>query len=87
MAKFVRCSVPEITYQGGAKITNNAVNIDLCTVMRLSTYYRAEINEHAWYPDTTGKPSIKFDGCDAEWVYNNEADRDADYQRIVTDSK
>ena len=75
MATFIRCSVPEITYLRGEKITNHPVNIDLCTSIRR--------DRHSWYPDNEGKPSIEFDGCNARWVYDRDADRDADYERIV----
>lgn len=75
MAKFVECSIPQVTYLRGDKITNHAVNIDLCKTVRKS--------RENWYPDNTGKPSIVFDGCDASWVYDKEDDRDADYTRLT----
>jgi hypothetical protein len=75
MAKFLECSVPEIEYLHGRKIVNHPVNINLCVRIRR--------DQHKWYPDNEGLPSIHFDGCNAEWVFKSYADRDADYERVL----
>lgn len=75
MAKFIECTVPSIIYLRGIKVVNHAVNIDLCKRLRKST-----LN---WYPDNSGKPSIEFDGCDAQWAFDKDADRDDEYAKII----
>ena len=72
---FVRCSLESFRYLRDETVNNNPVNLSLCTSIRKCTF--------AWYPDNKGKPSIKFDGCNKEWAYQTEADRDADFERIA----
>lgn len=74
MAKFVTCSTPKRKYRS-SEIVNHAVNIDLCQ--------RVEKARVAWYPDNVGIPSIRFVGCGTEWSYMSDAERDADYDRII----
>jgi hypothetical protein len=71
---FVESSIEGITYLRGEKVTNRPVNLSLCKSIEKSNY--------AWYPDNRGKPAIRFNGCDVEWVYNQESMRDKDYNRI-----
>ena len=75
MAKFVECSLAGRPYGRDGHITNHAVNIDLCTSLRKSRVH--------WYPDNTGIPSIKFEGCDTEWVFYNDKQRDEEYARLI----
>lgn len=72
---FVECSLPERSYRQSV-ITNSAVNLSLCKQIRKSRI--------SWYPDNKGIPSIEFVGCDAEWAYNTDAEREADYNRIIS---
>ncbi len=71
---FIECSLPSRPY-GSSVIVNPAVNLGLCKAIRKQRIH--------WYPDNTGIPSIKFEGCDIEWAYKTDADRDADYARII----
>lgn len=71
---FIESSTKHVTYLRGEKIINNPVNISLCKSIKRSVF--------AWYPDNVGKPSIKFNGCDVEWVYDHETQRDEDYVKI-----
>ena len=75
MAKFIECSVPSIKYLRGEMVVNHAVNLDHC--------YKVRKTKMSWYPDNTGKPSIDFDGCNAQWTFNTEAERDGEYTRIM----
>lgn len=75
MPHFIECSVPSIAYLRGETVTNSPVNLDLCKQIR-----RTKL---AWYPDNGGRPAIRFEGCDAEWAYNTEAEREADFARII----
>jgi len=79
MAKFVSCSVPEVIYRRGSSVVNHAVNLDLCRKIR-----KSRLN---WYPDNVGLPAIDFDGCDAKWTFNNETERDAEYDRLIDPSR
>ncbi len=76
MAKFIECSTKEIRYLRGEIVKNHAVNIDRCKHVRKSRF--------KWYPDNNGKPSLVFKGCDQEWVYDDEASRDTDYEKILS---
>jgi len=71
---FVKCSLENFIYRGGKTVQNNPANLALCKNIRKGKF--------AWYPDNTGRPSIVFDGCDAEWSYSSEEARDADFERI-----
>lgn len=75
MATFIECSVPSIVYRRGQTVENHTVNLDLCQRLRKSKL--------AWYPDNEGLPAIDFDGCDTKWAFKTEAERDAEYSRIV----
>lgn len=75
MSNFVECSVPEVEYLRGEKVKNNAVNLDLCKFLRKTRY--------SWYPDNVGLPSIKFEGCDTEWVFKEETARDVEHARLA----
>ena len=79
---FIKCSVPEVEYQASIFHLNNPINIDMCTMMKKSTM--------KWYPNNVGLPSIEFfgifqnEGRPATWLYNDEAARDADYERLLS---
>lgn len=75
MPHFLECSVPSIRYLRGEARENHAINIDLCKKIR-----KVQVR---WYPDNQGKPAIAFDGCDAEWAFDTENERDAEYARII----
>ncbi len=77
MSRFITCSIDRRMY-GSSELINHAVNIDLCRKIQKSRLQ--------YYPDNTGIPSIKFAGCDAEWVYKTDAERDADYLRIISEA-
>jgi hypothetical protein len=77
MVYFVQCSVPSIVYRYGRdSVVNNPVNLALCRSLSKSRYH--------WYPDNVGKPSILFNGCDTEWVFKSEAERDAEFDRLAS---
>ena len=76
MANFIRPNVDSVTYLRGAVIENHPVNIDRCK--RIS---KAREN---WYPDNTGKPAIKFHGCDCKWVFDTDEERDQQFDEIVS---
>lgn len=76
MIRFVVSEIAEITYLWGEKIKNRPVNIGLCTSITKS--------RENWYPDNVGKPSMIFKGCNAQWVFDNEQDRDKEYERILS---
>lgn len=59
---------------------NDAVNISLCTGM--SKFRTPEEGSPNW-SGVHDAPSIKFKGCDIEWVYENEKDRDKEYATII----
>ena len=75
MIYFIQCSVPSITYLRGDTVYNRPVNLGVCKSIEKSRF--------AWYPDNTGRAAIQFHGCDTEWVFNNEAERDAEFERIL----
>lgn len=72
---FIECSTKEIRYLRGEIVENHPVNMSLCKKLVPARF--------AWYPDNTGKPSLRFAGTDVEWVYESKADRDADLKRIL----
>jgi len=72
---FISCSIEKVRYMRGEFIYNHPINLSLCISISKSNY--------SWYPDNIGKPSIKLNGCDQEWVYNNEEEREIDYLKIV----
>jgi hypothetical protein len=71
---FFISSIERVNYRGGI-LDNKPVNLTLCKSIK-----KDRLN---YYPDNEGIPSIKFDGCDVEWVYNDEAMRDKDFNRVV----
>ena len=74
MPYFVKCSIESIRYMRGKIVKNRPVNLALCKSIGKGKF--------AWYPDNTGQPSIVFDGCDVEWAYNDEEERDSDFERL-----
>lgn len=78
MAHFITCSLESFKYWREETVVNKPVNLDLCTSIEKSQF--------AWYPDNAGKPSIVFNGCDVEWAYHEEADRDLEFDRISNNS-
>jgi hypothetical protein len=75
MPTFIECTVPSIIYLRGEVVVNDPVNLDLCKSLHKKNF--------AWYPDNKGKPAIKFEGCDVEWVYESESQREEDWKRII----
>jgi hypothetical protein len=71
---FIKPKIEQVRYRQ-YDLKNNPVNIDLCKELVKSTY--------AHYPDNEGIPSIIFKGCDAEWKFIDEKDRDEEYERII----
>lgn len=69
---FVTSSVESIKYLRGETVVNKPVNLSLCKSI--------EKGKFNWYPDNEGIPSIKFNGCDTQWVYNDEDTRNKDYE-------
>lgn len=55
-------------------ISNQPVNLALCTQL-LKSFIQ-------WPGMAAPLQSIRFQGCDAEWVYPDQASRDADLARI-----
>lgn len=74
-AHFIECSKPTFDYHDRRGMQNKPVNLALCKSIEAARF--------AWYPDNRGRPSIKFNGCDVEWVFCSERERDAEMQRIV----
>lgn len=80
MSKFYRCCREETEYRGSI-IFNGGVNLEIVT-------YVKKVRE-MWYPDNDGTPAIEFrfvGGNKMKWIYNKsqEDDRDADYERIMS---
>ena len=71
---FIKCSLESFRYMRGEVVVNRPVNLMLCKSISKGTF--------AWYPDNEGKPSIVFHGCDVEWAYNSEKERNEDFERI-----
>ena len=71
---FVECDVPSIQYRNSTYV-NVAVNLGLCKGLSKERV--------AWYPDNTGKPSIVFRGCNIEWAFNTEEERDAQFDKLI----
>ena len=74
-AEFIQPPIDHIEYMRGDKVYNHPVNISLCTSIRKGRL--------RWYPDNIGRPSIVFEGCDVEWVFNSEEHRDRTYDQIA----
>lgn len=75
MVFFVRCSVPSVTYLRGEEITNSPVNLDMCSALIKE--------QHRWYPDNDGLPSIFFAGNERRWVYRDAKIRDEDFDFLI----
>ena len=73
MVHFIKCSIEKVKYCR-SKIFNNPVNLNLCQSISKSRL--------KYYPDNTGVPSIRFKGCDTEWVYDSAKERDIEFDRI-----
>lgn len=75
---FAVCSTEEVMYQGSI-IENHPVNLSLC--------YSIRKGQTAWYPDNDGIPSILFGIMNKDishkWVYQTEALRDKDYNKLL----
>lgn len=82
MILFVRCSLEKVKRDWALSIYpeqktdiwyNDPVNLDLCYSFQKSTWL-------------TGFPSIIFSFYHAsiDWIYDNEEDRDKDYNRLLT---
>lgn len=72
---FARCSVDELKR---AKYVNKPINLSHCM-----TLYKCTDNPSSEYDKY---PAIAFKMVDGKllyWLYADEADRDADYERIV----
>lgn len=54
---------------------NHPVNISLCKGL-------VEFQE-AYYPDNTGIPALRFEGCDIRWIFSDEEDRKKEIDRII----
>jgi len=73
---FIECSITEIKYLRGDTYTNQSVNLALCTSVG-----KMQVK---WYPDNTGKPGIFFVGCDQQWSFDTEKERDAEFAKIMS---
>lgn len=71
---FIQCIRPEITYRNSL-VKNNPVNLALCTSIQ-----KGKLN---WYPDNVGLPTIKFNGCDTEWAFYKDEERDLEFDKIA----
>jgi hypothetical protein len=70
---FTRCSCESVRFSSEGIIYNPPINLAFCVAVIKSEYIGISFS----------RPSIKFTGCDIEWVYKNEGDRDRDFIRIV----
>lgn len=68
--------VQGIHYRRDEFVANHPVNMALCTYIVKSKL--------AWYPDNEGRPAIAFKGIGVKWAYDNEEDRDKDWQRLIS---
>lgn len=78
MSERIRFHEPltsSITYLRGAVHENPPVNMSLVEAVRKSRM--------CWYPDNNGKPSIVFEGTKVVWAFDNEADRDGEFARVL----
>jgi len=74
MTHFIKCSLESFLYRRDNTVTNNPVNLSLCKSIKKGKF--------AWYPDNEGRPSIVFEGCDIEWSYGSEKERDKQFDDI-----
>jgi hypothetical protein len=74
---FLNCSVESIKYMRGKTVHNYPVCVTQIQWMKKSIY--------SWYPDNKGKPSIVFKLVEdaVEWAFNNEEERNNEYQRLL----
>lgn len=75
MICFVECSIPRTKYLRDEFIENHPVNLALCRQLRRK--------QRCWYPDNDGLPAIDFVGCEAEWVFATEAERESELARLI----
>ena len=73
MPYFITCTNKATEYRSDV-IVNHPVNLGLRKSIRKSTL--------KWYPDNTGVPSIIFSGCDTEWAFSSDKDRDTEFEKI-----
>lgn len=71
---FIECTVPSVVYRGTTQ-NNDPVNLTFCISI---TKGRLQ-----YYTDNEGIPTIVFRGTSVSWTYKTEAERDADYDRIM----
>lgn len=72
---FAKCATASVRYRG-TDFQNPLVNLSLCI--------RIAKGRLSHYPDSKGKPTIEFVGCNCHWIYGTEADRDEDLNRLVS---
>lgn len=72
---FIQCDTPQIIYRH-SPVQNNPVNLALCKSIE-----KGRLN---WYPDNEGKPTIKFNGCDMEWTFYTDEERDLEFDKIAS---
>jgi len=75
MAKFIKPTIIEVICTRCKTIINKPVNIDLCKSLEKSTAL--------WNLNSKGFPSIEFIGCNKKWIFNNESERDKEFERII----
>jgi hypothetical protein len=78
MVLFVTPPEQEIQYVRGEIINNWPVNLELCTEL-------VKIRVR-WYPDNRGLPGIKFNGCDSEWAFTSEEERDQVFNSLASNT-
>ena len=78
MARFIKCSVTEVNFNGSFFSRNDPLNIDLCR-----SIHKSEYEVYTDFPHAEYRPSIVFVGVSIEWIYPDEESRDKDYERIV----
>lgn len=71
---FIQCVRSEITYRH-SPVQNNPVNLALCKSIQKGRLI--------WYPDNEGLPTIKFNGCDTEWTFYKDEERDLEFEKIA----
>lgn len=76
MKPYFVAPAAEVVRYRGRNVMNHPVNLSLCQSLQKARY--------AHYPDNVGIPSIKFIGCDVEWVYSEEEQRHADFERLIS---
>jgi len=69
---FVTCTVETVKYRDYV-LRNNPINLALCFTISKNNYTK--------FPDTNGIPAIYFNGNEV-WVYDDEKQRDKDFEAI-----